>query len=52
MHKTWGGIIGSGLFVLPSLFILISLTWIYIAFGNVPIVAGIFSASNRRSPPS
>ena len=41
MHRTWGGIIAGGLFVLPSLFILIALTWIYMAFGNVPLVAGV-----------
>jgi chromate transporter len=41
MHRTWGGIIAGGLFVLPSLFILIGLSWIYMAFGNVPAVAGI-----------
>jgi chromate transporter len=28
--------------VLPSLFILIALSWIYMAFGDVPVVAGIF----------
>ncbi len=42
MHRTWGGVISGGLFVLPSLFILIALTWIYLAFGNVPLVAGLF----------
>ena len=31
-----------GLFVLPSLFILILLSWIYVAFGDVPLVAGMF----------
>jgi len=41
MHKTWGGIIAGGLFVLPSLFILVALSWIYMAFGSVPAVAGI-----------
>ncbi len=41
MHGTWGGIVAGGLFVLPSLFILIALTWIYLAFGDVPAVAGI-----------
>ncbi|MDH3309252.1 MAG: chromate efflux transporter [Gammaproteobacteria bacterium] len=41
MHGTKGGIIAGTLFVLPSLFILIALTWIYIVFGNVPAVAGI-----------
>ena len=33
MHRTWGGIVAGGLFVLPSLFILIALSWIYMAFG-------------------
>ena len=41
MHGTRGGIMAGALFVLPSLFILIALTWIYIAFGDVPAVAGI-----------
>jgi chromate transporter len=41
MHRTWGGIVAGGLFVLPSLVILIGLTWIYMAYGNVPAVAGI-----------
>ena len=42
MHRTWGGIVAGALFVLPSLFILIALSWIYIAYGDVPVVAGIF----------
>jgi chromate transporter len=42
MHRTWGGIVAGALFVLPSLFILIALAWIYIAFGDVPLVAGLF----------
>jgi chromate transporter len=41
MHRTWGGIIAGGLFVLPSLFILIALSWIYLAYGDVPAIAGI-----------
>jgi chromate transporter len=41
MHGVWGGIMAGVLFVLPSLFILIGLTWIYLAFGDVPVVAGI-----------
>ena len=41
MHRTWGGIVAGGLFVLPSLFILIALSWIYLAFGDVPAIAGI-----------
>ncbi|UJP05364.1 MAG: chromate efflux transporter [Nitrosomonas sp.] len=42
MHRTWGGIVAGVLFVLPSLFILIVLSWIYIAFGDVPLVSGLF----------
>ena len=42
MHRTWGGIVAGALFVLPSLFILIALSWIYIAFGDMPLVAGLF----------
>jgi chromate transporter len=41
MHRTWGGIIAGGLFVLPSLFILIGLSWIYMAYGDVPAVAAV-----------
>jgi chromate transporter len=42
MHRTWGGIVAGGLFVLPSLAILIALTWIYLAHGDVPAIAGLF----------
>jgi chromate transporter len=41
MHRTWGGVIAGGFFVLPSLFILIGLSWVYMAFGTVPAVAGV-----------
>ncbi len=42
MHGVRGGIVAGGLFVLPSLFILIGLTWVYLRFGDVPLVAGLF----------
>lgn len=42
MHRTWGGIVAGALFVLPALFILIALSWIYLRFGDVPLVAGLF----------
>ncbi len=42
MHRTWGGIAAGVLFVLPSLFILIALSWVYIALGEMPLVAGLF----------
>ncbi len=42
MHRGLGGIVAGVLFVAPSLFILIALSWIYISYGEVPIVAGLF----------
>jgi chromate transporter len=41
MHRTWGGIVAGGLFVLPSLFILIGLSYVYMAYGSMPAVAGL-----------
>src|ERR1039458_7778216 len=35
-HRSVGGVIAGVLFVLPSLLILIALSWIYMAFGNLP----------------
>ncbi len=42
LHGTMGGIIAGVLFVLPSLFILIFLSWLYVAFGDLPLIAGVF----------
>ncbi|QBK05903.1 chromate transporter [Hylemonella gracilis] len=42
MHRRWGGIVAGALFVLPSLFILIALSWLYMAWGQTPLVAGLF----------
>jgi chromate transporter len=41
LHRTWGGVIAGGLFVLPSLLILVALSWIYIAFGDLWVVSGV-----------
>lgn len=41
MHRTVGGLVAGTLFVLPSLLILIGLSWTYLAFGDVPVVAGV-----------
>ena len=42
MHRSWGGVVAGALFVLPSLVILMALSWLYIAFGDVPVMAGLF----------
>ncbi|PKM12982.1 MAG: chromate transporter [Gammaproteobacteria bacterium HGW-Gammaproteobacteria-3] len=41
MHRSWGGVIAGGLFVLPSLLVLIALSWLYLAFGHLPSIAGV-----------
>ncbi len=41
MHRTVGGIIAGLLFVLPSLLVLITLSWAYLAFGDLPVIAGV-----------
>ncbi len=43
MHRTWGGIVAGAFFVIPSIFILLALSYIYAAFGHVPAVAGVLS---------
>ncbi len=43
MHRTIGGIVAGAFFVLPSIFILLALSYVYAAYGNVPVVAGILS---------
>jgi len=42
LHKTWGGIVAGSLFVIPSIFILWTLSYIYAAFGSVGWIAAIF----------
>jgi chromate transporter len=42
LHKTRGGIVAGVFFVLPSMFILWMLSWIYVSFGSVPAVAAVF----------
>lgn len=43
LHRTWGGIAAGLLFILPSLLLLIGLSWIYLAWGHLPAIAGIMA---------
>jgi len=43
LHRTWGGLVAGGLFVLPSVFILLGLSYVYASYGEVPIVAAVLS---------
>lgn len=40
MHRTWGGIIAGAFFVIPSIFVLLALSYIYAMYGNLAFVTG------------
>ena len=43
LHKTLGGVMAGCLFILPSIFILFGLSFIYASYGKIPWVVAIFS---------
>ncbi|HST21172.1 MAG TPA: chromate efflux transporter [Blastocatellia bacterium] len=43
LHRTLGGIVAGVFFVIPSIFILLILSYIYAAYGNVPAIAGVLA---------
>jgi len=43
LHRVWGGIVAGAFFVIPSIFILLALSYIYAAYGHVPAVVGILA---------
>ena len=42
LHGTWGGIVAGALFVLPSVAVLLTLSWVYVTYGTIAWVAGVF----------
>src|SRR6201995_893815 len=42
MHRTAGGLVAGVLFVVPGVIALMALSWIYVIWGNVSFVAGLF----------
>ena len=44
LHRSWGGVVAGLLFILPSLGLLILLAWVYLVYGDVPLIAGVFYA--------
>src|SRR6266480_4521473 len=42
LHKARGGIVAGAFFVIPSIFILWALSYVYVAYGNIPWIAAIF----------
>jgi chromate transporter len=42
LHRTRGGLAAGLLFILPSFFILVVLSWLYVTYGKVPAIAAFF----------
>jgi chromate transporter len=42
MHRTLGGLMAGGLFVVPGIIAIMGLSYVYAAFGNVPLVVALF----------
>ncbi|RZN28780.1 chromate efflux transporter [Bradyrhizobium sp. Leo121] len=42
LHRTVGGIVAGGLFILPGVFAIMALSYIYAAYGNVGFVEALF----------
>src|SRR5207247_8051202 len=47
LHRLPGGLVAGALFVIPSIFVLLVLYWIYAAFRGVPAVAGVCACVQR-----
>ena len=43
LHGKRGGVVAGTLFVLPSMFVLLALSLIYVKFGNLPWIAAMFN---------
>lgn len=42
MHRTVGGIVAGGLFILPGVVAIMGLSYVYAGWGNVPLVTALF----------
>src|SRR5215475_11477076 len=42
MHRTLGGIMAGGLFIVPGIIAIMVLSYVYAAYGNVPLVVALF----------
>src|SRR5689334_21777716 len=42
LHRTWGGIVAGGLFVLPGVIVMLALSWLYVRYSTLGPVAALF----------
>ncbi|MGH2677966.1 MAG: chromate efflux transporter [Actinomycetota bacterium] len=43
LHRVRGGLVAGIAFVLPAFFLIMGLSWVYVAHGDVPVIAGVFA---------
>ncbi|HEX4859106.1 MAG TPA: chromate efflux transporter [Usitatibacteraceae bacterium] len=44
MHGSVGGIVAGALFVLPSFFLLVALSWLYVSYAASPLLSGVLAS--------
>ncbi len=42
LHRTWGGVVAGALFVLPGAALMMGISWVYVTFGDVPVLEAVF----------
>jgi chromate transporter len=42
LHRTWGGVVAGGLFVLPGALVMLVLSWLYVRYSSLELVAALF----------
>jgi chromate transporter len=42
MHRTFGGIMAGGLFIVPGIISIMALSYVYAAYGKVPVIVALF----------
>lgn len=42
LHRVWGGVVAGVLFVMPGALLMFAISWVYVAFGDVPLLAAVF----------
>ena len=42
LHRTWGGVVAGGLFVLPGMVVMLVLSWLYVRYASLGPVAALF----------
>src|SRR4029078_10893269 len=41
LHRTWGGVVAGGMFVLPGAVVMLGLSWLYVRYASLGPVAAL-----------